>query len=618
MTVPTTTAFSGPYYGNGVTVDFPFGFKVNYTDEVSAFYLEADGSETVIAPADYTVVLSVNENNPGGTLTFVAPPAVDARPIYIALDPDFTQTTKFEDEGAFNQSILNPTFDAGALRSIWLRSRLTRSILLPLGETSRVMPNVDNRKNKFLAFDGLGQPTAVDGLVAVAPFDENILSDDGAGGTLWTTVKGFINYLRSSAGAAIIRYIVPEPSGIVRDILARLLDTRSAGDWGVTGDGSAADLVRINAAFAEAPARSTLVFPGKLFLLNGTVVCNRSDLTVRGDGATFKAKDNTTFEYVFYCDTQSNVKIYGIEFDANQANRLAGQNVRYMGGYFRLPTDCEFNDCTARNALGYSSIPGVGLAIGGGLRSFVRNSKALSCGGTSGTNAADGIYVSGDFCGIVNCHSKDCTDTGAVIENSNYSYIDGFTGDTCNAIAAITNVTNFDKRGNWMRGVSGKDWNSNVTGGIQIGTPSASATGKLLDTWIEATLIVETGGKGTGPAVNVRKASGSGGADGVTVRAKIVGASTQGVLVDALNVNIEGSDIRGTAAAAIQFQTGATGSVSDCPAILGGSFGLITNGTASVRTNNNVFNGLGVSTYCMYAFGTSVIESQFDKLSGAT
>lgn len=128
MTVPTTSAFTGPYYPNGVTVDYPFSFKVNATDEVSVFYIEADGSETIVPSGDYTVILSTNENNPGGTVTTQAPlPDSGGKPLYIALDPDFTQSTKFEDEGAFNQSILNPTFDAGALRSIWLRSRLLRA-----------------------------------------------------------------------------------------------------------------------------------------------------------------------------------------------------------------------------------------------------------------------------------------------------------------------------------------------------------------------------------------------------------------------------------------------------------------------------------------------------------
>lgn len=158
MTVPTTAAFTGPYFPNGVNVEYPFAFKVNSTDEVVVFYLEDDGSETIVPEADYTVVLSSNENNPGGTVTTTAPlPDSAGKPLYVAMDPDFTQGTKFEDEGAFNQSILNPTFDAGALRSIWLRSRLLRAFLVPFGETAPEFPRAAERANTFLSFGPMGE-----------------------------------------------------------------------------------------------------------------------------------------------------------------------------------------------------------------------------------------------------------------------------------------------------------------------------------------------------------------------------------------------------------------------------------------------------------------------------
>src|SRR5690606_10481752 len=36
--------------------------------------------------------------------------------------------------------------------------------------------------------------------------DAMVGSDDGASGTLWTTVKGFITYLRSSAGSTVLGF----------------------------------------------------------------------------------------------------------------------------------------------------------------------------------------------------------------------------------------------------------------------------------------------------------------------------------------------------------------------------------------------------------------------------
>lgn len=156
MTVPTTAAFTGPYYANGVTTQFPFGFKINDASEVSFFYIGDNGAEVVISPADYTVQISSNPNQPGGTLTTAVPPAANPRPYYVALDADFTQNIKFEDEGAFNQSILNPALDEGAQRSIWLLARLKRALLAPFGETGFTLLPAALRANLFPYFGPTG------------------------------------------------------------------------------------------------------------------------------------------------------------------------------------------------------------------------------------------------------------------------------------------------------------------------------------------------------------------------------------------------------------------------------------------------------------------------------
>jgi len=614
MPVFSEVSIAGPYVPNGSTTSFPFGFKATAADEVVA--VDQDGA--VISPALYSITLDDDE---GGALDFsVAPQLADYSQIYVVGDPALTQPSDFDNTGpSFNPAALTRALDRAAVRDLKQQRQIDRTVRVPFGELGFTIAGVASRANKFAAFDDSGNMVPVAGAVAVAPFSANIGDDDGAGGSLWTTVAGFIAHLRSSLGASIVRFITPEPGAIARTILSRFLETRSVTDWGVTGDGSAADLIRINAALSECPANWTLVFPPKVYLLNGTALCNRSNLNIRGYGAELKAKDNTVFEHVFYADTQSKLSVRGLIFNANRANRTAGQNIRYMGAAFRLPTDCEFVDCVGTNAVGYASIPGVGLSIGGGLRSFVRRSFGLSCGGSSGTDAADGIYVSGDYCGIIDCGGKDCTDTGAVIENSNYSFIDGFFADTCNAIAAITNVTDFDKRGNWMRRVGGKDWNSSVTGGIQIGCPASAITlGKLIDTRVEASTDVVTGGKGTGPAINVRKGNaGSGGVDGLDIDVVINGASTQGILIAGLNVRVK-AQVRGTTAACVQFQDGSTGEVYSST-LIGGSFGVVGNGNANIRLGGGMtVLGAGTQSYNYYAFSTSTISGDLGDSTGAS
>jgi hypothetical protein len=63
------------------------------------------------------------------------------------------------------------------------------------------------------------------------------LIGDNTGGSLWTTVKGFITYLMSSLGSSIVGFIQAGTSAIVRTVQAKLRETVSAADFGSVGDG---------------------------------------------------------------------------------------------------------------------------------------------------------------------------------------------------------------------------------------------------------------------------------------------------------------------------------------------------------------------------------------------
>lgn len=254
MTVPTTTAFSGPYFPNGVTVDYPFGFKVNSTDEISVFYIEADGSETIVPSADYTVLLSTNENNPGGTVTTTAPlPDSGGKPLYVALDPDFTQSTKFEDEGAFNQSILNPTFDAGALRSIWLRARLLRAPILPLDPASVI--------GKF----PVAMPDGTFGWASGGPGDSGLRID-----------------LANDNGGDLIGFKMPFAQAVTRTFKNKMFEQVSVKDFGAVGDGVTNDRAAIQAAFDSGAKK--VIFPRGRYIVSGGGLTVPNWLHVAGEG----------------------------------------------------------------------------------------------------------------------------------------------------------------------------------------------------------------------------------------------------------------------------------------------------------------------------------------------
>jgi hypothetical protein len=154
MTATVTTASAGPFAPDGVTTAFPFTFKAASAAEVAVVRLPSSGLES--AMSGYSVALNDGD---GGVVNFsVAPAAGD--PIYIYSDPSFEQQINFANQGNFSPTSVNTGFDRSAVRDIYIKSRLNRALLAPLGETVAGLPTAASRANTFLAFDGSGNPIA--------------------------------------------------------------------------------------------------------------------------------------------------------------------------------------------------------------------------------------------------------------------------------------------------------------------------------------------------------------------------------------------------------------------------------------------------------------------------
>ena len=389
-------------------------------------------------------------------------------------------------------------------------------------------------------------------------------------------------------------------------------------DYGAIGDGTTNASTAINAALNACPEYGSVVFPSGTYVIDATITIPKSNITLDGQGARFFAKAATNFEYVVFADSKSNISVRNLTIDANQANRISGQNIRFMGGGFTSCTDSYFENCIVRNTLGYASVPAVGFTFGGAcIRCEFINCIAQNCGTL--TQGSDGFFSSGEANMTIGCNAISCTDTAFVIESSNASGIVGCIARSCGAAAAITNAVNDDKYGNFITDLSGFDTTggAGVTGLIQIGCPLSTSAGVLYDTLISNINLVSGGvGTGVGPAINIRK-TGSPKAVRVTLNnVNIKNATTQGILVDANQVSIRGCDITGTTSACIQFATGSTSNfVSGCT-LFGGTFGISTAGTATATIENNLMNSQ--TSYGISAAGTSTINAMFNIIQSPT
>lgn len=76
----------------------------------------------------------------------------------------------------------------------------------------------------------------------------NMAADDGASGSLWTTVQGFINKVISSAGSAVMGFIQAGAGAVASTVQAELRLRVNAKQFGATGLGAVSDNVAIQAA----------------------------------------------------------------------------------------------------------------------------------------------------------------------------------------------------------------------------------------------------------------------------------------------------------------------------------------------------------------------------------
>jgi hypothetical protein len=145
-----------------------------------------------------------------------------------------------------------------------------------------VLPIVDTSAaaNRKISVSALREAVGVDAAVAAHEADlaassgsSLVGSDDGDGGSRWTTVAGFISMLMSSAGSSIVGFIQAGIGAVARTVQDKLRDAISSNDFGVVGDGVEDDTVGIQAAInAAALARKKLI-------IHGTPLCS-SQITV--------------------------------------------------------------------------------------------------------------------------------------------------------------------------------------------------------------------------------------------------------------------------------------------------------------------------------------------------
>lgn len=129
MTIKTEIS-SNDYIGSDSTDTYSYTFKIFLNTDLVVTQADDSGVETVLVlDVDYTVTGA--GDTPGGTVVLTAGNLPTDYALNIVRDRAFTQLTDIRNEGDFNASIHEDTFDVITMLAQWLKRQVDRSFILP-------------------------------------------------------------------------------------------------------------------------------------------------------------------------------------------------------------------------------------------------------------------------------------------------------------------------------------------------------------------------------------------------------------------------------------------------------------------------------------------------------
>jgi len=253
------TRKAGPYTCNGVTVAFPFNFKIFTAADLVITQTDAAGVESNLT-SGFTVVLNSNQDaNPGGTMTMTVAPATG---ILITLTSQVanTQPMVLTNNGGFFATVLNDMADRCVMLVQQVVEKLNRTLSFPVSDASvgAQLPGSMARANTVLAFDASGAPLAGPSIASVGTVAGNVASINTTAANIGSvnTTAASIGNVNAVGGSIANVNAVAENSANINAAIANAVNINAAPAAATLAQNEAAittaDRIAVQAAIAGA------------------------------------------------------------------------------------------------------------------------------------------------------------------------------------------------------------------------------------------------------------------------------------------------------------------------------------------------------------------------------
>jgi len=319
MTISSEDRVAGPFAGNGITVAFPFAFKVFSGADLRVIHTDVDGVESdQTLTTHYTVSLNADQDvSPGGTVTMVTAPASGTK-LTVTTDIDSLQTADLTNGGGFYPQVIENALDRSVMLIQQIEEQVGRAVTVPISSGLGAGALPSPLASALLGWNAIGN-----GLQNYPPSDPSAFS--AAFGS--TAGAGLVGFSHASSYPA---------STVGATLRARGICVKDA-PYNATGDGSTDDQAAIQAAIDAASATGGAVyFPAGTYLVASSltlkprvILLGDADAQIKwvGGAGTVITSGTTTLLY--------ESGICGIDIDSNTATTALLLN---------SPTFCRFEN----------------------------------------------------------------------------------------------------------------------------------------------------------------------------------------------------------------------------------------------------------------------------------